>query len=170
MKKIIFIGLLLGLYACEGKNKTPKYTRQPHQNWIPNWEKDTLVAISGNPGAFLTDVMYAETIGDSTVLYYNGVKYYVWTENVKVNAGIASYYFKPNMQSYNTIVVSKIPFSNLLNDFYSEGSSVMPARFVDTTDNSWQTQFQSILIDKKPNIAGWNAPAFYSAENKQYLD
>lgn len=169
MKKVIFISLLLSVYACKDKNKTPKYPQQPHQHWIPNWEKDTLVAISGNPGAFLTDVMYSETIGDSTVLYYNGVKYYVWTENIRTTP-VTGYFFAPNMQIYNNIVISKIPFSNVLNDFYSEAQYVLPARFVDTTDNSWQTQFQSIQVDKKPNISGWTAPAFYSTENKEYLD
>lgn len=170
MKKVIIIGLLLSLYACEGKDKTPKYTRQPHQNWIPNWEKDTLVAISGSAAPYLTDVMYSETIGDTSVLYRKGEKYYVWTENVKIEAQRTFYYFEPNMREYNNIVVSKIPFSNLLNDFYSEGYYVTPASFVDTTDNSWQTQFQSVKVVKKPDIVGWTAPPVYSTENKQYLD
>lgn len=169
MKKYIFIAVLLSLYACKGEDRTPKYVQQPHQHWIPNWENDTLVAISGNPGAYLTDVMYAVTAGDSTLLYRNGVKYYVWTENVE-EGPVPRYFFAPNMQMYNNIVVSKIPFSNNLGDFYSEGAFVLPAQFVDTSDNSWQSQPQSVKLNKKPDIAGWTAPAVYSVENKQYLD
>ncbi len=167
MKKYLLIALLLGLYACK-KDRTPKYVQQAHQHWIPNWEKDTLVAISGNPGNYLTDVMYSDVIGDSTVLYYNGSKYYVWTENVR-SGRVIEYFFMPDMQLYNNIVISKIPFSYLQNDFYSEGDYLLPARFVDTSDNSWQTQFQSVMVDKKPSITGWEAPAFYTTENKQYL-
>lgn len=169
MKKIIFLGLLVGLYACEGKDPTPKYTQQPHQHWIPNWEKDTMVAISGNPGSYLTDVMYSETIGDSSVLYYNGEKYYIWTENVKTGPAGTNYYFRPNMMEYNMIVISKIPFTNLLNDFFSDGAYVKPASYVDPADSTWKTQFQSMKISRMPNISGWSAPAIYSTENKQYL-
>lgn len=172
MKRIIFISLLLSLYACKdkGKEQTPKYTQQPHQHWIPNWEKDTLVAINGTAAPYLTDIMYSETIGDTSVLYYQGEKYYVWTENVKIEPEKTSYYFRPDMQEYNNIVVSKIPFSNVISDFFTEGFFVQPATYFSSLNNAWVDQFQAIAPKRRPDIPGWSANALYSTEYKQYLD
>ncbi len=169
MKRIIFIVLLFSLYACKSKNHQPKYTQQSHQHWIPNWEKDTLVAIGGN-APYMTDVMYSETIGDTSVLHYRGEKYYVWTENVKYEPFKAYYHFSPDQQSYNEVVISKFPFTNKMNEFYLEADIVEPAAYYDTLASNWKEQAQRISLKQMPEGLPVGFRGSYSTANKRYLD
>lgn len=168
MKKLTILFILASLYSCE-KVRNKAGEKQIYQNWIPNWENDTMVGVSyGNPPDEV-DTMYSALIGDTSLIYYKGEKYYVWTENVVLSSGVYIYQFEKDKNYYNDIVVSKVLFPNKLTDIVATGEYAMPGRYYEKSTNTWERQAQSISLYKRSLIPKWVAEGNYSTANKKFL-
>lgn len=165
MRKLTILFILAGLYSCE-KVRNKQGEKQIYQNWIPNWENDTMIGINNEIPPTLLDTMYSARLGDTSVIYYKGEKYYVWTENVVLSSGVYIYQFEKDKDSYNEIVVSKVLFPNKLTDIVATGEYVRPGKYYEKSTNTWEKQAQVISLYKRSLIPEWVVGGAYSTANK----
>lgn len=76
-------------------------------HFIPNWKHDTLIGMVSPPNttAYL-DTIFSDKIGDTSVIFYKGIKYYVWTMSFVVN-GKDDY--EDGAQVYGNCLISVYP-------------------------------------------------------------
>jgi len=152
----IYTLLLLSLLALSCKKSTPaaKTTSGLQAGFIPNWQTDTLIAGSttSHNGNY-NDTIFANEIGDTSIVYYQGAKYYIWYLQSSVTVRVGD-----SQQVYINSYISQTPFDTT-NAITS--CSVFPAKYYD--NNRWKQQRQEIMINNMAHFdAGVIQPFYYS--------
>lgn len=165
--------IALAAASCSPNNNTP--SPNPGNNpgntsgkfWIPNWAKDTLLGLR-DMGTFpaedpIYDIIYTDMSGDTSLVYYQGAKYYIWTEPIGGQ-------FIENSLSYGFVVMSKYPFTNDPNKVLASGLGASPHRYYDSDYGTWHEQTQFMIIDLKPPFPEWVYMGYYSNEYKWMIE
>lgn len=155
----------------DNPNPTPSVAAS---HWIPNWESDTLVGWGNNPNATNAadnlDIIYSIKRGDTSLIEYNGVEYYVWAQCPFTNPEDYPDWWGDNKQSYVWVCIASQPFDTGSAIIFSALNSVMPSKYYNENYNEWHDQEQVMLLNpKKPPFPSWVYMGSYSTENKSLL-
>lgn len=169
MKRIVLLAPFLLLFSCSQDDDPPSPGpgndpgNASGKFWIPNWAKDTMVGLRANvqteADTPLYDVIYSDMSGDTSLLYYDGVKYYLWQEPLNNT-------FVVDANVYSLIVISKYPFTNDPDKVLTTGLGAMPHKYYDIDYGTWHDQEQVLMIDLKPPFPQWVNAGHYSTEYK----
>jgi hypothetical protein len=174
MKTIILLSFgFLMLNSC-GTDDTPTPGTPPPSTtveisyWIPNWADDTLVGVNPSNGDY--DIIYSATIGDTSVFYRDGIKYYIWAQCPFADPSGHPDWFKENSKTYVWCCIGTTPFDTASVLFKSPLTSAMPKEYYNTSYNEWRTQHQVVMLSPlKPPFPSWVNGGTYTTAFKSYI-
>lgn len=157
MKQTTITLLALFIFASCSNNNNPT-PNNPNPNnpditahWIPNWSNDTLVAIyqEASGGAMKFDSMFSFNRGDTSLIKYKGIEYYLWTKPSDQIQTNNLNWFISNSQTYSHCYIGITPFDNASSLTGSSIMGAMPHAY--QSNGQTKTQHQSLLVNpRKP--------------------
>lgn len=176
MKYIIPLLLLVAIASCTKKgNPTPNNPMIPLDStnsfdsistmahFIPNWQYDTLISMVMPPDSTpYFDTIYADNINDTSVFYYHGVKYYIWTISLSLHGQDE---YKNGEQVYGNCLISLYPKPDVSKGFsYNLMNIANPYKYYSDSYNNWTPMYQGIQFVTKPPFPQYSYS--YSTMNK----
>lgn len=150
----LFATAIIFASCSNSNNPTPNDPNNPAitAHWIPNWSNDTLVALyqETNGGAMKYDSIFSYSRGDTSLIKYKGIEYYLWTKPSDQIQTNNPNWFIVNGQTYSFCYIGLTPFNN---SSALTGSSMMGAmpHSYQNSNGQIQTQHQSLLVNpRKP--------------------
>lgn len=160
MKKAIiaiFALILLALLSLAFPGCTPAGSPEPiepataNKAWIPNWYPgDTLYAfVIDNTGATTGeyDTITTWTSGDTTGIYYHGLKMYLWW-----NMTLPNNTLEPDKMVYGFIAFNTVPFDTTGALSWGMANTVSPHKYVNQYGD-WVHQRQRVYFNKHGNLS-----------------
>ena len=166
MKYLYTLAICLIITSCnKDKNAPQAKSTQGTQStssgiydpkWIPNWfSGDTLYGVDQDTnGQYVPiDTMFTAKIGDTTCIFYHGVKYYLWTSTFYNTISNAIDTFEDNQKIYSNCYIGTIPFdtANGIKD-HGIGTAVWPHKY-QKDDGTWVHREQLIMVHNYQNFA-----------------
>ena len=170
MRNIIcLLVVLIALVACKKSNTPPNSTTinghviTKAAHFIPNWRKDTLICVVMPPSPpYYADTMYADIVGDSSIIYYKGIKYYVWTMSLVIDGKDQ---FANGEQVYgNCLITTHSQPDSSTAISYDLFNIANPYQYYDSAYNNWTPMYQALQINPAPPFPQYSG--LYSTMNK----